>query len=485
VSTEIAESAPLPTRRNRSLAIGGTFVLLCGLSAVAFVPNLAFVAVSMSFLGLFLAYMGFRPDPQGGYLFEVVIPISVITFLYFGLGTMYLVVVPEALDHPSLARYLLPAQALAAVGFLCFLVGYGWYFRTTAPSPVGRLVPKSVFVYLVPAAMGTVGLSVQRLQDIGMMNDQGISASISFLQQFAHMFFFGWFLVWYMTLSKRLPRTVAVPLLLTLTAMLAVILYQTFGGKALALTLLGMPALAYYEVKRKLPLKAMFGVVLIFVFVIFPVYNTFRRIDRNLGTSRRVDRTLELASSWNSDKYMDASVFALLKRLTVVVSVAAILSDTGRWVDYGYGKSLILTPITILIPRFLWPEKPNIGTGQEFAETFRLKGAMDRETYIAISMVGDFYWNFALPGVIVGMWLLGMGYRWYYQRYGAGTGFDPIRKAMYIALLPTSIGVEGNVAIVVGGFIKLLVILVVFLAIAKRIGWLEELPAGSDAPAAR
>jgi hypothetical protein len=75
------------------------------------------------------------------------------------------------------------------------------------------------------------------------------------------------------------------------------------------------------------------------------------------------------------------------------------------------------------------------------------------------------------------MWLLGMGYRWYYQRYGAGTGFDPIRKSIYITLLPTSILFDGNVAIIVGGFIKLLIILVVFVLVSRRLGWLEESPA--------
>jgi hypothetical protein len=190
--------------------------------------------------------------------------------------------------------------------------------------------------------------------------------------------------------------------------------------------------------------------------------------------TRRVDRTFEIARTWNSDKYMDQSVFAFLKRIGIVTSVAAILSDTGRWVDYRYGETLILAPIAILIPRFLWPNKPNISIGKEFAETFRLRGAMDRETEIAPSMVGDFYWNFALPGVVVGMGLLGMAYRWYYQRYGAGPGFDPIRKSIYATLLPTVLVFEGNVAMIVSGVIKVLIILTVFLVVCRRLGWLDE-----------
>ena len=473
--TTQVELLAAPQVRSRSLAFGGTFVLLALLSAgVAFIPHMAMVALSACYMGAFLAYMGLRSDPQGGDLFEVIVPLSVLSFLYFGVGTMYLVVVPEALNYPALAPFLLPAQAVATLGFLCFLVGYAWFFRKTAPSPVGRFVPKSVLVYLVPTAIGAVGMSVHQFQSASMFNNQGISSTVSFFQQFAPLFFFGWFLAWYMAWSGRLRPRVAIPMLAAFSALAGMILYFAFGGKALAVTMLGMPAMAYYEVKRKFPAKSILVIVLLFVFVIFPMYNTFRDIDRNLETTRRVDRTLDVARAWSSDKYLDASIFAFLKRVTVVTSVAAIISDTGRWVDYRYGETLLLAPISVLIPRFLWPDKPNISLGREFGSTFRLKSAMDSETEIAPTMVGEFYWNFGVPGVVVGMWLLGMGYRWYYQRYGAGATFDPIRKSIYATMLPSALLFEGNVAMLVSGFIKVLVILIVFLVVCRRFNWIEE-----------
>jgi uncharacterized membrane protein len=467
--------APSPEPRGRSLAYGATFVLLAALTAsVAFIPHVEFVALSALYLGALLAYLGLRSDPQGGHLFEVIVLLGVLSFLYFCAGTMYILIVPEGLERPALIPFLLPALALATLGFLSLLVGYGWSFRKTAPSPLGRFVPTSVFVYLIPGTLGMLGMSAQRYQTEGVLNSEGISPALSFLQQFAALFFFAWFLAWYMTWARRLRPSIAVPTLVTLSAMTALVLYFTFGGKGLALTLLGMPAMAYYEVKRKVPIKSVLVVVLLFVFIIYPVYNTYRTLDKDLAMSRRVDRTVDMARTWSSDKYLDASVFAFLKRITIVTSVAAIVSDTGRWVDYRYGETLILGPIGLLIPRFLWPDKPNISIGQEFGETFRLKNAMDAETYIAPSMVGDLYWNFSVPGVVVGMWLIGMAYRWYYQRFGAGAGFDPIRKSIYFTVLPTVLSFEGNVAIVLAGVVKVLVILVVFLLLCRRLGWLEE-----------
>jgi len=467
-------AAPSPTR-SRSFALAGTFGILAAVTAcVAFIPHIGIVAVSALYLCAFLGYMGLRSDSQGGYLFEVIVPLSVLSFFCFAAGTVYLVLDPTALQNPELGPYLLAAEALTTLGYVCLLVGYGGAFRATAPSPIGRFVPRNVLVYLVPGVLGMIGMSLQKFQSEGMLNDQGVSPALSFFQQFGPVFNFGWFLAWYMLWAKQLRRSVAIPLLSILSAMAVVVLIFTFGGKGLAVTMIGLPALAYYEVKRKLPLKSIAVVVLVFVFGIFPMYNAFRQVDRNLAMSRRVDQAFSLTRTWNSDKYMDASLFAFMKRMSITTSVAAIVSDTGRWVDYRYGETLVLAPIGLFIPRFLWPEKPNLSIGKEFGATFRLIGDMDRETYISPSMIGDFYWNFSIPGVVLGMWLMGLGYRWYYQRYGAGQGFDPIRKSVYYTLLPTALAFEGNVAFVVVSFIKVLGILVIFLLVFRRLGWLGE-----------
>ncbi len=477
MNTEVAPFQAPSRPRSRSLTFVGTFVLLSVVSAcVALIPHMAFVALSAIYLGSFLAYLGLRADSQGGYLFEVIIPLSILSFFYFGVGPVYLEFSPAELVYPALEPFLLPAQAVATLGFLCFLLGYGWFFRTTRPSPWKYFAPKSALVFLVPGAIGTLGMSVHRLQVEGMFSQQRISSGLSFLQQFSGLFFFGWFLAWYMLWSGRLRASVAAPVLLTMTVFASLVLGFTFGSKMLAVTVIGLPAMAYYEVKRRLPIKTVVVVLMIFVFIIFPMYNTFRQVDRNLDTSRRLDQTFALASNWNSEKYLDASVFAFLQRMTVVTSVAAIVSETGRWVPYRYGETLLLAPIGLLIPRFLWPEKPEISIGREFGATFRLTNSFDNETEISPSMVGEFYWNFAIPGVVLGMCLLGMAYRWYYQRYGAGSGFDPIRKAIYATLLPSALLIEGNFAVIIGGLIKALVILGVFLLLTRRLGWLEELP---------
>jgi len=218
------------------------------------------------------------------------------------------------------------------------------------------------------------------------------------------------------------------------------------------------------------PWKSLLVILLLSVFVVFPIYNTYRFVGRDLGSLEGLDRTVRAVRKWDYATYADSSVGALIARLSVVSSVAAILRYTGRWVDYKYGETILLTPISLLIPRVLWPSKPNIGIAREFGVTFDLVSGVDRDTQIAPTIVGELYWNFNLPGVLVGMFLLGAAYRWMYRRYGEGTANDPIRVATYIVLLTTAMHVEGNVAVLLGVAIKTIVLIAALEFFLRRIG---------------
>lgn len=136
--------------RRRSFTIGATFVLLALLSAaVPFIPHMGFVAVSAVFIGSFLGYLGLRSDGSGD-VFEIIGLVSVLGFFYFCVGTFYLVAVPTALAQTALAPFLLPALLLVTLGQLCLLLGYGWSFRKTAPSPWDASSPPASGSVLCP-----------------------------------------------------------------------------------------------------------------------------------------------------------------------------------------------------------------------------------------------------------------------------------------------------------------------------------------------
>ena len=246
-------------------------------------------------------------------------------------------------------------------------------------------------------------MSVHRLQVEGMLNYQGIPPVFSFLGQFGFLFYFGWYLAWYMTWAKRLRTRVAVPMLAAMTVLAAVVLFSLRSAAGAGRHAPGHAGDGVLRSQAQLPLKSIVIVLLIFVFVIFPVYNTFRRqVNRSLDTARRVDRTaLNMARNWDSEKYLDASLFAFLKRCGDVH-----LGGRAWCRTQADGSTTSTGDAPAGADRTAHPPAFSGSRQAEHQHRARVRGDVrthpapdDRETEIAPTMVGDFYWNFAAPGV--------------------------------------------------------------------------------------
>jgi hypothetical protein len=218
-------------------------------------------------------------------------------------------------------------------------------------------------------------------------------------------------------------------------------------------------------------LKTIAVVLLIAVTLVFPIYNAFRLQSRTLSIGQRLDRTVDVARRWSGSQYAEESIVAFFSRFAIISAPTAVLRDAGRWVDFKYGETLLLAPISLFIPRILWPDKPTIAIGHEFARTFNLLAPGDRETFVAITPVGELYWNFQVPGVVVGMFLVGWLYRWLFMRYGHGSEAGPYRKATYLTVLFLLLTGEGNLAILGASIVKQLLLIHGVLWLFVRVGW--------------
>lgn len=79
--------------------------------------------------------------------------------------------------------------------------------------------------------------------------------------------------------------------------------------------------------------------------------------------------------------------------------------------DRGVSNETLYRAWMYFIPRAIWPEKPIIyGPGREFYRS--ITGNEEGQSFLALSIYGDFYWQFGWAGVIIGCflfgWLLGM-----------------------------------------------------------------------------
>jgi hypothetical protein len=477
------------SQRSRSLVLAFASI---GLSAlVLLVPLLPFrVDMLMTLvLAAIPVVWGLRRHLRGELdWFEIFLLCSVLNLFYFGIGALWLQANPVELFSRSLAPYITPALGLGVLGSLACFAGYLAVGNKVRPSPFGRYVPVSSAAYVVPTCVGFIGqigaVAQERLLSIARA---GVSPVLSAVQQFAPVFLFAWALLWIQFWSGNLRKAQKYFLFLVVVPMVAVVLFGLFGGKEMAIVFISYPAVAFWYARRKLPWKIMTACVLVGVFVVFPLYNTYRNQNRDLETSRKFSKAIESASGWDRTKFMDESIKAFMNRMSLVYCVAAILRDVPEAVPYRFGETLVLAPIGLFVPRFLWPDKPKITIGREFGETFQLVNPIDQTTQIAPTFTGEFFWNFDLPGVIVGMFLFGAALRVFYERFGAGRDVGPLRHALYMGLLPTVIHIEGNVAAMFGVGVKVLVILWLYFLYARRSGWIAavESARGTDRLTAR
>ncbi len=411
-------------------------------------------------------------------VFEPIHLVGVINFLYFGMGSIWTVADPENVAYDQHAVEYLPLTLFIAVlGHGALLVGYygPWYGPPHARESRERI--RSTMFLLAPGLVGLLGyVSFASLKRVMAVTGR-FSIVSSSLSQLSMLFLFAWALAWLLFLGKRKLNGLKLVLFGVFIPGVLPIVYGTMNDKSLTLTFMGIPIIAMWYGRRRIPWRTLLVLGLLAVFVVFPVYNTVRTFDPNMSNSQRLTMTYHSMSSWNSDSYMDRSVGSFKSRLALVNSMTVVVRDTGRWVPYEMGESIFLPTLTFLIPRVIWPDKPIFVHGRSFGEKFRLIHPLDKRTNIASTIPGELYWNFDIPGVIIGMALWGLLLRWIYRRYGEGGGLDPIRRATFIVFLVSLAHMcEGHIAGHLNGLIRLLVLVEAYRWIARRTEMLEVVP---------
>ena len=160
----------------------------------------------------------------------------------------------------------------------------------------------------------------------------------------------------------------------------------------------------------KIP-KAWLAVAAAVVVVVFPILQANRVAMGQRGTdhaqaAQNIVETIQraLAAQASTEAGPDRSE-TFIERSSLKHSVTMIVDATGRSVAFQNGYTL--SPLlTAFIPRIIWPEKLDVPTGRLVNKEFHV--SEQEETNISPSHLGELYWNFGWPGVLVGMTLIGL-----------------------------------------------------------------------------
>jgi len=158
----------------------------------------------------------------------------------------------------------------------------------------------------------------------------------------------------------------------------------------------------------------------------------------------------------------------LAARLCWLPNLALIMSAIPRSIPYWHGAS-IWPAFTWFIPRIIWPDKPVLSIGSWFAKTF-LNWAEDSLSEAAITIWGDAYLNFGVPGIVFISIFLGISYAYTYKRWylRGRTALDYVIYWVFISEL--IFGLEKNIAAIIGAlFQQILVVLVLWVVMRIRL----------------
>ena len=419
--------------------------------------------------------------------FESIHVFGFIYFVYMGVGAIWTVNDPGTVAYDLyIVPYVPRALAYCLLGYLALLVGYygPWRLREPPRQRPERL--RGPLFLLLTGGIGLAGYVATGMGERIIALEMKMPAIVGSMAQLAPVFLFSWALGWMLYFSNTATRGQRLVLFGALVPGALIVAFTTFSDKSLIMVLVGLPVIARWYTRRKIPWVFLVAMLLIFLFVIFPVYNTYRWSNPMEGKVTRMVSTVQTMQTWDSSTYWTYTFQTFKRRMALINSVAVVVRDTPRWVPYARGETILMPTLVYFIPRVLWHDKPVAAGGREFGRVFRVTNRFTRDTYIAPTVPGELYWNFALPGVIVGMALLGMAMRMLYLRYAESQTFDPVRKAVHILVIVLLAHIGGSLAPMLVAFIRILLLLAFLRWIGRRTGLLVvgPLPAGSAAPIA-
>jgi hypothetical protein len=161
---------------------------------------------------------------------------------------------------------------------------------------------------------------------------------------------------------------------------------------------------------KKVFIAALLAIMLVYI-SFFNVYRLFfinvrhqTPTDAINNIPRAIDTVLDNMDTPHVDNKTKSTTF-LKERIETRKYITILVDGINHGVRTMDGYTLNLFFISF-VPRVFWPEKPEIAIGRLFNHEFHISASS--LTYIPATHLGEFYWNFKMPGVLIGMFFVGM-----------------------------------------------------------------------------
>lgn len=246
-------------------------------------------------------------------------------------------------------------------------------------------------------------------------------------------------------------------------------------------SLLAPLVMAHFTVTRGLRMRWLVVTGVLAVFVIFPLVTSWRQASGLAGSENPVTVLAKLPSHYLHHDLLTGGE----RRLGPLDAITEPLAVTSRRL-YGFDSLTLAvryTPSQItyrrgatleglwtgVVPRILWPSKPTIGIGYWFAVHYWGTPPDVKQVPQTVTHPGELYIDFGVAGIIIGMALLGL---WYRFAFSALRPRETGTAAMlYTILLLTVVSVDRDLPLV---YVTLLQRLVVVGLLLLALSWLAR-----------
>jgi hypothetical protein len=144
--------------------------------------------------------------------------------------------------------------------------------------------------------------------------------------------------------------------------------------------------------------------------VIIPWLSFYKIQPADLPTLERIRSASDEMAEVTARGALDRGVEALIGRSVGVVGMTAVfIQDVPDLAPYEYGRTFLIQA-THLVPRIMWPNKPNMSEQLNFySRRARLIDEEDEETTATFDAISEYYVNFGA----IGVFFLSVLHGWY------------------------------------------------------------------------
>ncbi|MEP6847689.1 MAG: hypothetical protein ABI999_02445 [Acidobacteriota bacterium] len=367
---------------------------------------------------------------------------------------------PYFLDYIQDAEINLPwTMVLIILGYAGLCIGYflpvgevagrliGDYFKISKEPPVSTFSVPGVVLVLLGMLNSALALG---LGVIGYQGSKDITSYDGLLFLSTLFWLEGTFILWYVVFrrAKVSVSTYAIIALLVSTSLFKALfagnrgsLLQSFIVVVLAFVLSGR----LMRKKHVVIGAALFGLVLLIGMIYGTTFRSVRGNGNIGGIGDYTDNVIETITRVSNSSSMEAVEFGLAnfaERIDVVSSLAVVVSNYEELApyeaSYGLNDNIQKDFVTTFVPRVLWNDKPLASDARRYGELYFDYG----ENSFAMTSIGDLLRNFGVPGVFLGMLLLGILLRTTYRALIENREPSVARATLYYMLL-VSVSYEG------------------------------------------